>query len=213
MDAVRARVLLAGGCPRWRVHELCHGSHFGPTDASPPWALRTAEPQSASVARARSKTRGCGSPARPAPRATSSSTSAASSRVRGAPSAFRHHQPCITVKDASCVDDVCPVDCIDTKITLAAVLHQSGPVHRLRRVRNGLPVQAIFHEGRGAGRMEELIHATPTSSRKPRPAFGCSAGGKRHSGTHTARGVPASRPPSFVQPGGGGAVPDAAPMP
>ena len=53
-------------------------------------------------------------------------------------------EPCIGVKDTACVD-ACPVDCIHPKKddpkfeTEDDDLHRSGGVHRLRRLRAGMP--------------------------------------------------------------------------
>jgi len=53
-------------------------------------------------------------------------------------------EPCIGTKDLSCVE-VCPVDCIHPTQDEpgfddeGAVVHRSGGVHRLRRVRRGVP--------------------------------------------------------------------------
>ena len=53
-------------------------------------------------------------------------------------------EPCINTKDTACVD-VCPVDCIHPRKDegelrrVGAALYRSGGVHRLRRVRPGLP--------------------------------------------------------------------------
>ena len=58
-------------------------------------------------------------------------------------------EPCIGTKDTACVD-ACPVDCIHPKKDEAALrrrrdaLHRSGGVHRLWRLRAGVPVSAIF---------------------------------------------------------------------
>ena len=53
-------------------------------------------------------------------------------------------EPCIGTKDTACVD-ACPVDCIHPKKDetghgeCRAVVHRSGGVHRLRRVRACVP--------------------------------------------------------------------------
>ena len=60
-------------------------------------------------------------------------------------------EPCIGVKDASCVD-VCPVDCIHATDDDAHVLHRPRRVHRLRRLRAGVPGDRDLRRGRRAGR-------------------------------------------------------------
>jgi hypothetical protein len=50
--------------------------------------------------------------------------------------------PCVDVKDRACIDE-CPVDCIYEG---ALALHPPRRVRRLRRVRAGLPVEAIYYE-------------------------------------------------------------------
>jgi hypothetical protein len=49
-------------------------------------------------------------------------------------------EPCIDIKDKSCVD-VCPVDCIHE---FGRMLVIDGGVHRLRRLRASAPSEAIF---------------------------------------------------------------------
>ena len=65
-------------------------------------------------------------------------------------------EPCIGTKDTACVD-ACPVDCIHPKKDEAGygesgpVVHRSGGVHRLRRVRAGMPGVGDLRGGRPAG--------------------------------------------------------------
>jgi NAD-dependent dihydropyrimidine dehydrogenase PreA subunit len=49
-------------------------------------------------------------------------------------------EPCIGTKDGACVD-VCPVDCIHPRKDEPefAAVHPSGRMHRLRRLRAGVP--------------------------------------------------------------------------
>ena len=47
-------------------------------------------------------------------------------------------EPCIDVKDAACVD-VCPVDCIYTEDEDPMYYISPEEMHRLRRLRAGLP--------------------------------------------------------------------------
>ena len=65
-------------------------------------------------------------------------------------------EPCIGVKDASCVD-VCPVDCIHATDDDAMYLHRPGRVHRLRGVRAGVPGDGDLRRGCRAGRSEQYI--------------------------------------------------------
>ena len=61
--------------------------------------------------------------------------------------------PCIETKDTACVD-VCPVDCIHPRkdepefAQVDDALHPSGGVHRLRRVRAGVPGRGDLREHR-----------------------------------------------------------------
>ena len=70
-------------------------------------------------------------------------------------------EPCIGTKDSACVD-ACPVDCIHPKKDEAgfcrdgSVVHRSGGVHRLRRVRAGVPGFGHLCGGRSAGEVGGL---------------------------------------------------------
>ena len=73
-------------------------------------------------------------------------------------------EPCIGTKDTACVD-ACPVDCIHPKKesdefgTEEMLVHRSGGVHRLRRVRAGLPGLGHLRARRPAGKMERVYRA------------------------------------------------------
>ena len=67
-------------------------------------------------------------------------------------------EPCIGTKDTACVD-VCPVDCIHPKKdeanfeTVRAVVHRTGRMHRLRRLRACVPSFGYFCTRRSAREM------------------------------------------------------------
>ena len=71
-------------------------------------------------------------------------------------------EPCIGTKDSACVD-VCPVDCIHPDQegrrvrVVRDALHRPGRVHRLRRVRAGLPRRGDLRGGRGSRQVEDYI--------------------------------------------------------
>ena len=68
-------------------------------------------------------------------------------------------EPCIGTKDTACVD-VCPVDCIhprkdEDEFAAAELLYiHPGRVHRLRRVRAGVPGRGDLRARRGAREVE-----------------------------------------------------------
>ena len=68
-------------------------------------------------------------------------------------------EPCIGTKDTACVD-ACPVDCIHPKkdeerfCGIQSALHRSSGMHRLWRVRAGLPGVGHLYRRRFAGKME-----------------------------------------------------------
>ena len=70
-------------------------------------------------------------------------------------------EPCIGTKDTACVD-ACPVDCIHPKkdepnfADRRDALHRPGGMHRLRRVRPGVPGIGHFRARRSAGEMERF---------------------------------------------------------
>ena len=70
-------------------------------------------------------------------------------------------EPCIGTKDNSCVE-VCPVDCIHPTPGRARLrhgrdaLHRPRGVHRLRRLRRGLPGRRLLRRGPAARRVAEL---------------------------------------------------------
>ena len=67
-------------------------------------------------------------------------------------------EPCIGTKDTACVD-VCPVDCIHPRKDEADIrrgrdaLYSSRRMHRLRRLRAGLPGRSDFLARRNAAAM------------------------------------------------------------
>ena len=89
-------------------------------------------------------------------------------------------EPCIGTKDNSCVE-VCPVDCIHPTPDEPDydngrdALHRPGGVHRLRRLRRGLPGRRLLRRGpapRASGRSTR--RSTPTTSRAAEPALAAS---------------------------------------
>ena len=70
-------------------------------------------------------------------------------------------EPCVGTKDTACVD-VCPVDCIHPRKdepkfeSETATLYQPRGMHRLRRLRSGLPGDGDFCSGRFAGEVGPL---------------------------------------------------------
>ena len=72
-------------------------------------------------------------------------------------------EACIDIKDRACVD-VCPVDCIYEGGS--AAVHPPRRVHRLRRVRAGVPGNRDLPRGGRAGRTRSSSsRSTGTSSR------------------------------------------------
>ena len=81
------------------------------------------------------------------------------------PMAYVIAEPCIGTKDTACVD-ACPVDCIHPKKDEAELrrrrdaLHRPGGMHRLRRMRPGLPRIGDFRARRSAGKVGEFTPRT-----------------------------------------------------
>ena len=73
-------------------------------------------------------------------------------------------EPCIGTKDTACVD-ACPVDCIHPKkdsdkfADRGDALHRSGRMHRLWRLRSGLPGVGHLRARRPAGKVEGIHRA------------------------------------------------------
>ena len=71
-------------------------------------------------------------------------------------------EPCIGTKDNSCVE-VCPVDCIHPTPDepdydeRGDAPHRPGRVHRLRRLRRGMPVDACFAEDQLPSEWEKYV--------------------------------------------------------
>ena len=84
-------------------------------------------------------------------------------------------EPCIGTKDSACVD-VCPVDCIHPAQGRAGLRvgedaeHPSRRVHRLRRLRAGLPGGSDFRARRSAGQVEGLHPAEHRRTSRSEPS-------------------------------------------